>query len=54
MKMTRDIAWAAATDAADKNMRDNGRTSWNEEDWKVGACEFERLWPLGRDWPRTE
>jgi hypothetical protein len=48
-KMTRDLAWAAACDVADKNMRKGGRTKWNGEDYRMGGYEFERLWPLEKD-----
>lgn len=45
MEMTRALAWAAATDAGNRNMQLAGRQLWNEEDYNVAATEFERLWP---------
>ncbi len=43
--LTRALAWAAATDAANRHMKRAGRTVWNLEDWKLAAAEFARLWP---------
>jgi len=43
--MTRELAWAAATDAGNRNMRKHGRSKWNHEDSNVAAKEFARLWP---------
>lgn len=47
MILTREIAWAAATDAGDRSMRKAGRKAWNEEDLLAAAEEFARLWPEG-------
>lgn len=33
MTITYTLAYAAGVDAADKRMRSEGRTAWNEEDW---------------------
>jgi hypothetical protein len=43
--MTRALAWAAATDAGNRNMRAHGRTAWDAEDFDAAAAEFGRLWP---------
>lgn len=42
---TRDLAWAASKDGADRAMRAAGRTAWNAEDYNVAVAEFERLFP---------
>jgi hypothetical protein len=39
------IAYAAATDAADKRCRKNGRTVWNADDYQVAAETMNRLYP---------
>ena len=41
--LTRDLAWAAATDAANASMRANGRKTWNRADARAARREFERL-----------
>jgi hypothetical protein len=43
--MTQQLARAAATDAANRQMREAGRTKWNEDDYDLAAREFNRLWP---------
>ena len=43
MPITPAIARAVGKDAADRNMRAAGRTSWNDEDWDVGAAVVARL-----------
>ena len=45
--MTRALAWAAATDAGNRNMRAHGRAEWDEEDFNTAAAEFGRLWSDG-------
>lgn len=45
VKITRAIAWAAATDAGNRSMRKSGRKAWSKEDYSVAVAEFERLWP---------
>lgn len=47
--LTRDLAAAAAWDAANRAMRNGGRTAWNRNDANVNAREFARLWPICRD-----
>lgn len=44
--ITRRIAWAAATDAGNRSMRDAGRTAWSQEDYDAAVAEFYRLWPV--------
>lgn len=41
--MSRQIAWAAATDAGNRSMREHGRTAWNEDDYNAAVAEFDRL-----------
>lgn len=43
MTATYKIAMAAGRDAANKQMRQAGRTSWNEDDWNLAAEIVERL-----------
>ena len=45
IKLTRELAWAASQDAADRAMRKGGRTTWSQEDFKLALEEFDRLWP---------
>lgn len=45
IEMTRTMANDAAMDAANRNMRKNGREQWSEEDYNIAHKEFERLWP---------
>jgi len=49
MELTRDIAWAAATDAANASMRAAGRKVWSEEDYNSACDTFDRLWPVEKD-----
>jgi hypothetical protein len=44
--MTREFAYAAGLDAANRSMRTAGRTAWNEEDAEIARLEFDRLWPF--------
>jgi hypothetical protein len=46
MKLTEDLARAAAQDAGNRSMRAGGRTKWNHEDFNVAVEEFNRLWPV--------
>lgn len=48
--MTRDLAWAAAQDAANVQMRAAGRSKWSPEDYALAVREFDRLWPEERDY----
>jgi len=45
VKLTRDLAWAAATDAANRRMRQQGRTAWDEDDYALAVATLSRLWP---------
>lgn len=49
LALTRDIAWAAATDAGNRSMRKSGRTAWNWEDYNAACAEFNRIWPVSRE-----
>ncbi len=49
MKLTREIARSAATDAADRQKRKAGRKAWSEDDYNLACREFERLWPAALD-----
>jgi len=46
IKLTRQLAYAASQDAANRAMRSAGRKAWSEEDYNVAVSEFNRLWPL--------
>ncbi|MCW4050399.1 MAG: hypothetical protein NWE89_11765 [Candidatus Bathyarchaeota archaeon] len=37
LKLDYDICMAAGQDAGDKNMRKNGRKSWNRSDWNIAS-----------------
>ena len=43
--LTRELAYSAGLDAANRSMQAAGRTAWNEEDANLAAREFNRLWP---------
>lgn len=47
--LTRNIAWAVATDTGNRSMRSSGRRTWNEEDYNAAVVEFERLWPITQE-----
>lgn len=49
LTMTRDLAWAAAMDEANRSMRRGGRKAWSREDYNVAVDTFNRLWPLEND-----
>ena len=49
IKLTREIAWAASKDAANRAMRKGGRKAWSQEDFNVAIGEFDRLWPVHLD-----
>jgi hypothetical protein len=51
--MTREIAWACATDEGDRSMKQAGRTEWSYDDLDAARREFDRLWPITNDF-RTE
>jgi len=37
VELTRNLAFAAGEDEANRNMRKEGRTSWNEVDYSIAA-----------------
>lgn len=43
--MTREMAWAMATDEGNRSMRRAGRMTWNQDDFNAAAKMFNRLWP---------
>lgn len=43
MKMTYKLAWAAGLDAANRNMRKQGRSKWNAADYDLAVETFNRL-----------
>ena len=49
MKMTRDIAWASAQDAANRHMQMHHRSKWNTSDYNVAVHTFNKLWPVEAD-----
>lgn len=49
MRLTRELAYAAARDAANAHARKHGRAAWNAADYGVCAETFDRLWPVERD-----
>lgn len=47
IKIDRQLASAAGQDAANRNMRKEGRHVWNEEDWNIAAKTFHKLMKTG-------
>jgi hypothetical protein len=45
-RMTYALAMAAGTDAANRNMRSEGRLTWNEDDRDLAALTFNTLYPV--------
>ena|GEM_PF-4105729 len=45
VEMTYRIANAAARDAANRQMRAAGRTSWSHKDYNLACCTLDRLFP---------
>lgn len=43
--MTYNLAWAAATDAANRRMRKHGRTNWSRGDYNFAVRKFDRILP---------
>jgi hypothetical protein len=41
--MTIGLARTAAMDAANRQMRRDGRERWNEDDWNLAGAELERI-----------
>ena len=48
VELTMGLARAAAKDAADRNMREQRRTVWSAEDYRIACCELERILPYRR------
>ena len=44
MKLTRAMAWAAATDAANQMAREAGRMAWSKADYDEAVQVFGKLW----------
>ncbi len=42
-ELRQEMAWVAATDAANQNMRVHGRTAWDADDYNVATVELDRL-----------
>lgn len=47
--LTRDLAWASATDAGNANMRRAGRKAWSLEDRNIAADKFNALWTIEQE-----
>jgi len=47
-QITRELAWAAATDAGNKAMREGGRTAWSASDRERAEVLFWNLMGLDR------
>lgn len=45
VRLTREIAYAAGRDVANRRMRAAGRNAWGEGDYNAACAEFERLCP---------
>lgn len=48
--LTNQLARAAATDAANRQMRKAGRQKWNASDYNLACREFARLSALVPSW----
>lgn len=48
--MTTELAHAAATDAANRTMRENGRSRWGDEEHDAFVAEIDRLAPYVPGW----
>ena len=46
MRMTYRIAHSLGTDAANRRMRQDGRTTWNEEDFNLAADMLRKHFPV--------
>ncbi|HYT43822.1 MAG TPA: hypothetical protein VEP90_15895 [Methylomirabilota bacterium] len=46
MKLTRELALAAAQDEANRQMRKNGRSKWSKKDYILACKVFNCLWPM--------
>lgn len=46
IKMDRKVAYAAATDAGNRNMAKGGRTKWNQKDYATAVDTWTKLMGL--------
>lgn len=44
MRLTSEIAFAAASDVGNRHMQAAGRFKWEAEDYDAAAAEYTRLW----------
>ena len=49
--MTYDLAMAAGKDAANRQMRQAGRSVWSAVDYDLSVDTFDRLFPEASRWP---
>lgn len=49
LRMTYQIAHAVATDAANRNMRADGRSVWSVDDYAIAAETMERVYPVEQE-----
>jgi hypothetical protein len=45
MRITYQLAMAAARDTGNRSMRQSGRDKWSQADYNAMVREFNRLWP---------
>jgi len=50
IKLTADLAMAAARDAGNRSMRKAGRSRWNLDDMRAARAEADRLAPYVPGW----
>ena len=44
--LTRELAYCASQDEANRSMHSGGRKAWDETDYAIAIKTFSRLWPL--------
>lgn len=49
LRITKDIAMAAAMDAGNRSKKAAGRAAWNTHDRNVAAMEYNRLYPVAQE-----
>jgi hypothetical protein len=54
IRLTYALALAAGKDAANRQMRRDGRRTWNEDDYDLCWRVFDRLWPLEMEMEMTQ
>lgn len=47
--LTRELAWAAATDEANRYVRKKGKKKWDRKAYNVACKKFNELWPISKD-----